>query len=59
MLYLFLTIFFQVKEITRDIKQLDHAKRHLTVSILTLNQLHMLVDGVEKLQYVYLNVSFL
>ncbi|KAG8194624.1 hypothetical protein JTE90_003101 [Oedothorax gibbosus] len=39
-----------VKEITRDIKQLDHAKRHLTVSILTLNQLHMLVDGVEKLQ---------
>ncbi|CAL1264315.1 unnamed protein product [Larinioides sclopetarius] len=39
-----------VKEITRDIKQLDHAKRHLTASILTLNQLHMLVDGVEKLQ---------
>ncbi|GFV23386.1 vacuolar protein sorting-associated protein 53 homolog [Trichonephila clavipes] len=40
----------KVKEITRDIKQLDHAKRHLTASILTLNQLHMLVDGVEKLQ---------
>ncbi|XP_054723546.1 vacuolar protein sorting-associated protein 53 homolog [Uloborus diversus] len=39
-----------VKEITRDIKQLDHAKRHLTASILTLNQLHMLVDGVDKLQ---------
>uniref|UniRef100_T1J5E2 Vacuolar protein sorting-associated protein 53 homolog n=1 Tax=Strigamia maritima TaxID=126957 RepID=T1J5E2_STRMM len=39
-----------VKEITRDIKQLDHAKRHLTISITTLNHLHMLVGGVDTLQ---------
>lgn len=41
--------FLQVKEITRDIKQLDHAKRHLTGSITTLNHLHMLVGGVDTL----------
>lgn len=41
--------FLQVKEITRDIKQLDHAKRHLTSSITTLNHLHMLVGGVDTL----------
>ena len=40
----------KVKEITRDIKQLDYAKRHLTNSITTLNHLHMLVGGVENLQ---------
>lgn len=40
-----------VKEITRDIKQLDHAKRHLTASITTLNHLHMLVEGVEALRH--------
>jgi len=39
-----------VKEITRDIKQLDHAKRHLTTSITTLNHLHMLVGGVDALE---------
>ncbi|PIK58739.1 putative vacuolar protein sorting-associated protein 53-like [Apostichopus japonicus] len=39
-----------VKEITRDIKQLDHAKRHLTASITTLNHLHMLVGGVDALE---------
>ncbi|XP_074640960.1 vacuolar protein sorting-associated protein 53 homolog [Tubulanus polymorphus] len=39
-----------VKEITRDIKQLDLAKRHLTTSITTLNHLHMLVSGVDSLQ---------
>lgn len=39
-----------VKEITRDIKQLDHAKRNLTSSITTLNHLHMLVGGVDSLQ---------
>jgi len=38
-----------VKEITRDIKQLDHAKKNLTTSITTLNHLHMLVGGVESL----------
>ncbi|XP_055339700.1 vacuolar protein sorting-associated protein 53 homolog [Paramacrobiotus metropolitanus] len=39
-----------VKEITGDIKQLDHAKRHLTASITTLNHLHMLVSGVDSLE---------
>ena len=38
-----------VKDITRDIKQLDHAKRNLTTSITTLNHLHMLVGGVDTL----------
>ncbi|KAK2110498.1 Vacuolar protein sorting-associated protein 53 [Saguinus oedipus] len=40
----------KVKEITRDIKQLDHAKRHLTTSITTLNHLHMLAGGVDSLE---------
>ncbi|KAM5273936.1 vacuolar protein sorting-associated protein 53 homolog isoform 2-T2 [Ctenodactylus gundi] len=40
----------RVKEITRDIKQLDHAKRHLTTSITTLNHLHMLAGGVDSLE---------
>uniref|UniRef100_A0A670YN13 VPS53 subunit of GARP complex n=1 Tax=Pseudonaja textilis TaxID=8673 RepID=A0A670YN13_PSETE len=40
----------EVKEITRDIKQLDHAKRHLTTSITTLNHLHMLAGGVDSLE---------
>lgn len=39
-----------VKEITRDIKQLDHAKRNLTSSITTLNHLHMLIGGVDTIQ---------
>jgi len=39
-----------VREITRDIKQLDQAKRNLTTSICTLNHLHLLVDGVANLQ---------
>ncbi|KAH8298215.1 hypothetical protein KR018_011035, partial [Drosophila ironensis] len=38
-----------VKEITRDIKQLDCAKRNLTAAITTLNHLHMLVGGIESL----------
>jgi vacuolar protein sorting-associated protein 53 len=38
-----------VKEITRDIKQLDCAKRNLTSAITTLNHLHMLVGGVDSL----------
>ncbi|XP_003377731.1 vacuolar protein sorting-associated protein 53-like protein, partial [Trichinella spiralis] len=33
-----------VKEITRDIRQLDLAKKNLTASITTLNHLHMLVS---------------
>lgn len=39
-----------VQEITRDIKQLDHAKKNLTASITTLNHLHMLVGGVDTLE---------
>ncbi|XP_046604385.1 vacuolar protein sorting-associated protein 53 homolog isoform X1 [Neodiprion virginianus] len=39
-----------VKEITRDIKQLDFAKRNLTSSITALNHLHMLVGGVDSLK---------
>ncbi|XP_045467113.1 vacuolar protein sorting-associated protein 53 homolog [Harmonia axyridis] len=39
-----------VKEITRDIKQLDCAKRNLTLAITTLNHLHMLVGGVDNLK---------
>ncbi|CAK8671956.1 unnamed protein product [Clavelina lepadiformis] len=39
-----------VKEITRDIKQLDQAKRNLTQAITTHNHLHMLMSGVETLQ---------
>lgn len=38
-----------VKEITRDIKQLDSAKKNLTSAITTLNHLHMLLGGVESL----------
>ena len=39
-----------VKEITRDIRSLDTAKRNLTSAITTLNHLHMLVGGVTQLQ---------
>ena len=42
----------RVKEITRDIKQLDTAKRNLTSSITTLNHLQMLVEGTQKLEWV-------
>eukprot|EP00049_Salpingoeca_infusionum_P007666 m.124645 g.124645 ORF g.124645 m.124645 type:complete len:849 (-) comp13779_c0_seq3:48-2594(-) len=38
-----------VQEITQDIKSLDNAKQNLTASILTLNHLHMMYDGVERL----------
>jgi hypothetical protein len=39
-----------VKDITRDIKQLDVAKRNLTLSITTLNHLFILVEGIENLE---------
>lgn len=39
-----------VREITRDIKQLDTAKKNLTSAITTLNHLHFLVYGVEQLE---------
>ena len=40
-----------MKEITRDIKQLDNAKRNLTASITTLNHLYMLIGEIDLLQY--------
>ncbi|XP_063986761.1 vacuolar protein sorting-associated protein 53 homolog isoform X2 [Diachasmimorpha longicaudata] len=39
-----------VKEITRDIKQLDFAKKNLTASITSLNKLHVLVGEVDSLK---------
>ncbi|XP_054154462.1 vacuolar protein sorting-associated protein 53 homolog [Oppia nitens] len=39
-----------VNEITSDIKQLDNAKRNLTTSIIMLNNLHILVEGTDRLQ---------
>lgn len=39
-----------VLEITRDMKRLDCAKRHLQRTITTLKQLHMLVNAVEQLR---------
>nr|CAG4643761.1 EOG090X024P [Lepidurus arcticus] len=39
-----------VREITRDIKELDAAKKNITAAITTLNHLHMLVGGVETLK---------
>ncbi|KAF7990155.1 hypothetical protein HCN44_009890 [Aphidius gifuensis] len=39
-----------VKEITRDIKQLDSAKKNLTASITALNKLHVLVGEVDSLK---------
>lgn len=47
-----------VKEITRDIKQLDFAKRNLTASITALNHLHILVGGVDNLKYVLFTEAF-
>ncbi|ESO10106.1 hypothetical protein HELRODRAFT_72764 [Helobdella robusta] len=47
-----------VKEITRDIKQLDHAKRNLTTSITTLNHLHMLVGGVDSIEALMVNRQY-
>ncbi len=38
-----------VAEITKDIQQLDHAKRNLTVSITTLNNLALIVADVDHL----------
>lgn len=38
-----------VRDMTRDIRQLDTAKRNLTSAITTLNHLNMLVSGVDTL----------
>ena len=39
-----------VSEITRDIKQLDQAKKNLTSTITTLNHLHIVMGGVDDLE---------
>ena len=39
-----------VSEITRDIKQLDQAKKNLTSTITTLNHLHIVLGGVDDLE---------
>ncbi|CAG8796574.1 32456_t:CDS:2, partial [Racocetra persica] len=39
-----------VQEITKDIKSLDYAKKHLTVSITALKRLQMLVTAVDQLK---------
>lgn len=49
-----LNFHYKVKEITRDIKQLDVAKKNLSLSITTLSNLFILVEGVENLEYVFL-----
>uniref|UniRef100_A0A1B6MRN2 Vacuolar protein sorting-associated protein 53 homolog n=1 Tax=Graphocephala atropunctata TaxID=36148 RepID=A0A1B6MRN2_9HEMI len=40
----------KVKEITKDIKQLDCAKHNLTAAITTLNHIHMLFGGLDTLR---------
>ena len=40
-----------VQEICKDIRSLDHAKRHLTATIIALRNLHMLVSAVGQLDY--------
>ena len=39
-----------VRDMTRDIRQLDTAKKNLTAAITTLNHLNMLVSGVDTLE---------
>ncbi|KAL1916446.1 uncharacterized protein VTP21DRAFT_5637 [Calcarisporiella thermophila] len=39
-----------VQDITSEIKALDYAKRHLTISITTIKRLQMLVTAVEQLK---------
>ncbi|VEL25659.1 unnamed protein product [Protopolystoma xenopodis] len=38
-----------VREITQDIQQLDQAKRNLTLSITTLNNIVLIVSAIDKL----------
>jgi len=47
-----------VLEITKDMKRLDCAKRHLQRTITTLKRLHMLVNAVEQLRIASLRTPF-
>jgi len=40
-----------VQEICRDIKRLDYAKKNLTLTITSLKRFHMLIKGVDKLEF--------
>lgn len=42
--------YHDLQEICRDIKSLDHAKRHLTQAVLALKRLQMLVAAIDQLQ---------
>jgi hypothetical protein len=47
-----------VREITKDMKRLDCAKRHLQRTITTLKRLHMLIHAVEQLRLACLRQPF-
>lgn len=47
-----------VNQITADIKQLDTAKKNLTAAIIMLNNLHILVDGVDRLDSLIQNRNY-
>jgi hypothetical protein len=47
-----------VREITKDMKRLDCAKRHLQRTITTLKRLHMLIHAVEQLRLACLQEPF-
>ena len=47
-----------VQEITRDMKRMDLAKKHLQRTITTLKRLHMLIHAVEQLRLACLEEPF-
>lgn len=47
-----------VREITKDMKRLDCAKRHLQRTITTLKRLHMLIHAVERLRLACITQPF-
>lgn len=47
-----------VQEITRDVKSLDYAKRHLTHSVTVLKRLQMLVTAVDQLETMSKNKQY-
>jgi len=47
-----------VREITKDMKRLDCAKRHLQKTMTTLKRLHMLIHAVEQLRLACLKEPF-
>ncbi|KAI8060946.1 Vps53-like protein [Gongronella butleri] len=47
-----------VQDITRDVKILDHAKRHLTHSVTVLKRLQMLVTAVDQLETMAANKQY-